>query len=132
MLKLEKIIGRVESGLGKGKYFVSLEPYYQQFKDKLGIEPYKGTLNIRVNTAEFQGLIEDRERIIINGFRTETSTYGNVVAYKVKVNSVEAAILIPERTSHEKGLIEIISGINFGERFGLKEGDSVEICINRN
>ncbi|HUW86625.1 MAG TPA: DUF120 domain-containing protein, partial [Methanoregula sp.] len=42
--------GMVVSGIGEGKYYMSLEPYKQQFSSHLGFEPYPGTLNIRLSS----------------------------------------------------------------------------------
>ncbi|HXV45112.1 MAG TPA: DUF120 domain-containing protein, partial [Nitrososphaera sp.] len=39
--------GSVVSGMGEGAYYMSLEGYRKQFKQKLGYEPYPGTLNVR-------------------------------------------------------------------------------------
>ena len=43
--------GAVVSGIGEGKYYMSLPAYKEQFKTHLGFEPYPGTLNIRLNHA---------------------------------------------------------------------------------
>lgn len=40
--------GRVTTGLGEGQYYISLEGYRKQFIDKLGFEPYPGTLNLQL------------------------------------------------------------------------------------
>ncbi len=42
------IKGKVFSGLGEGKYYVSLQGYKKQFEEKLGFTPYPGTLNLRI------------------------------------------------------------------------------------
>ena len=43
--------GTVVSGIGEGKYYMSLEPYKEQFRTHLGFEPYPGTLNIRLPSS---------------------------------------------------------------------------------
>src|SRR5918994_4141036 len=40
--------GNVISGMGEGAYYMSLEGYRRQFREKLGYEPYPGTLNVRL------------------------------------------------------------------------------------
>ena len=42
--------GRIISGMGEGAYYMSLNEYKKQFKEKLGYEPYPGTLNIKLNS----------------------------------------------------------------------------------
>lgn len=41
--------GRVVSGMGEGAYYMSLEGYRKQFREKLGYEPFPGTLNIKLS-----------------------------------------------------------------------------------
>ncbi|MBD3341735.1 MAG: DUF120 domain-containing protein, partial [Candidatus Lokiarchaeota archaeon] len=40
------IVGTVTEGMKEGGYYVAIKGYYEQFKDKLGFTPYKGTLNL--------------------------------------------------------------------------------------
>src|SRR5919199_700569 len=40
--------GNVISGMGEGAYYMSLDGYRKQFKDKLGYNPYPGTLTVKL------------------------------------------------------------------------------------
>ena len=40
--------GTIVSGMGEGAYYMSLDGYKKQFKEKLGYEPYPGTLNVKL------------------------------------------------------------------------------------
>jgi Transcriptional regulator of a riboflavin/FAD biosynthetic operon len=46
------ISGKVFSGLGEGKYYISQENYKNGLKSILGFEPFLGTLNIRISKKE--------------------------------------------------------------------------------
>ena len=46
------LTGRVKSGLGEGRYYMSQKGYRAQFAKRLGIDPYPGTLNLRLSRAE--------------------------------------------------------------------------------
>lgn len=48
------LVGTLISGLGEGRYYMSLEPYRQQFLEHLGFEPFPGTLNIRLGQASIR------------------------------------------------------------------------------
>jgi CTP-dependent riboflavin kinase len=50
--KGKQIRGRVVSGEGRGRHFSRLAWARRQFIDKLGIDPYPGTLNLIVVDAE--------------------------------------------------------------------------------
>lgn len=54
--------GQVITGLGEGQYYISLEGYRTQFREKLGFDPYPGTLNIKLEPQS----IELRKRISAN------------------------------------------------------------------
>ena len=45
--------GHIITGMGEGAYYMSLDGYKKQFKEKLGYEPYPGTLNIKLNSMLF-------------------------------------------------------------------------------
>ncbi len=40
--------GTVFTGLGEGAYYIGRESYRQQFVEKLGFDPYPGTLNLKL------------------------------------------------------------------------------------
>ncbi|MFA4936532.1 MAG: DUF120 domain-containing protein, partial [Candidatus Methanoperedens sp.] len=44
---IKVLSGKVITGLGEGQYYISLEGYRTQFREKLGFDPYPGTLNIK-------------------------------------------------------------------------------------
>ena len=127
--KLTSFPGTVESGFGEGAYYVSLKGYTDQFREKLGIVPYKGTLNLRVDYAKFLQFITSQEKILIDGFKSSNRTFGPIVAYKIKIKDIDAAIIIPERTSHERDIIEIISSYYLRQKFDLKDKSEVKIKI---
>ena len=39
---------KIVSGMGEGAYYMSLKGYRNQFIEKLGYEPYPGTLNVKL------------------------------------------------------------------------------------
>jgi len=122
------IIGEVVSGLGEGAYYVRL--YSPRFKEYLGFEPYPGTLNVRVLFPKtvFDALCNARP-VIIPGFTREGRTFGDVKAYRVRIDGVEGAIVIPSRTVHPPGIAEIIAPVNLRKRLNLKDGDRIRIEV---
>src|SRR5918912_644876 len=45
--------GTIVSGMGEGAYYMSLAGYKKQFKEKLGYEPYPGTLHVKLTDQIF-------------------------------------------------------------------------------
>ena len=127
--------GILVSGMGEGKYYMSLEGYRKQFKKKIGYIPYPGTLNIRI----FDPLsLENREKIerfgyqFIDGFSDSERTYGWVKCYSAIMNDnvdIQSDLLILERTHHDKNMLEIIAPVNIKQLMGLKNGDNVKVTL---
>ncbi|MCP8305654.1 MAG: DUF120 domain-containing protein [archaeon] len=130
MLEIE---GELFSGLGEGAYYVSLENYRQQFIEKLGFDPYPGTLNLRLTSPKDRKLRRELEYypgISIDGFRNEYRTYGSAKCFMAVVNDlVEGAVGIFERTHYDDLVMEVISPIKIREKLCLKDVDKVRVKI---
>lgn len=121
----------VFSGLGEGSYYVSLEGYRKQFIEKLGIDPFPGTLNLRVLKEDMmiKKRLDKEEGIKIDGFSTEKRTFGSARAFKCKINRIPAFVVIPQRTHYPGDVLEIISDKKLREVLNLKDGDLVELEV---
>jgi len=139
------ILGTVQNGMKEGAYYVSIKGYYDQFQDKLGFLPYKGTLNLELNSTNINLLREklnNLKPVIIAGFQDDNSerTYGVVNCYDCLISRIDnpekkiiAAILDIKRTHHKQNIIEILAEPYLREYFNLKDGDKliIELNINR-
>ena len=125
------IKGKVFSGLGEGRYYVSLEGYKRQFEEKLGFTPYPGTLNLKIPKEQmfFRAKLDEMDGIKIEGFKTKERTFGAVKAFGCRVDGIEGAIVIPQRTHYPKDVIEIIAPVKLRDVLGLKDGDWVEVEV---
>lgn len=123
--------GRVESGLGEGRYYISRKYYIVQFQERLGFIPYLGTLNIKVK-PEFENLLRrlrSSTGIHIEGFETDDRTFGPVKAFNAKIRGVSCAVILPERSVYSD-VIEVISKDFLREKFGLQDGDNVIVDVD--
>lgn len=130
--------GHIITGMGEGAYYMSLNGYKKQFKEKLGYEPYPGTLNIKLNSLLF---IEAKKEMLkypsiyIEGFSDQSRTYGWVKCYPAYINdsmNINSSILILERTHYDDSIIEIIAPFSIKEQFSLKNGDYIKLKVNTN
>ena len=128
--KLE-ISGAIETGIGEGKYYLSLEGYRKQMKEKLGFEPFPGTLNIKLSKSDLwkKEQLLAGEAVVISGFRSRERTYGDIYAYPCRLEEKECAVIVPLRTSHGPDIIEIICGFDIRKKFGKKDGDIVRVIF---
>jgi riboflavin kinase len=140
MLESILIIGEVIEGMHEGGYYVAIKGYYDQFKLKLGFEPYKGTLNLKLSDTNNEILREKLKNItpvIIDGFKDQDRAYGPVKCYDVyisrfddKNNVRKAAILDIQRTHHQKNIIEILAKPYLRDYFNLHDGDKIILNFN--
>jgi riboflavin kinase len=121
--------GKVITGLGEGQYYISLDGYRTQFKEKLGFDPYPGTLNIKLDTQS----IEVRKKIIqsirITGFTDHNRTFGKGSCFMVRISDIQGAVITPERTHYPEDIIEIIAPVNLRNYLALKDGHNVHVEV---
>lgn len=137
------IVGEVTSGLKEGAYYVSIKGYFEQFKERLGFTPYKGTLNLELNDLNYELLrenLKNRIPIVIEGFKDKQSErrYGDVECYDCYLSRLDdqerkrkAAILDIERTHHKENIVEILAEPYLRDYFNLKDGDRLRIELNK-
>ncbi len=125
-----ELSGKVVSGLGEGKYYVSRKKYIIQFQQKLGFIPYLGTLNIKVGQSGWDKLhrLRASQGIYIEGFKTEDRTFGAVKAFRSEVNGVPCAIIMPYRTVYTD-TVEIISRFFLRDYLNISDGDVITVRI---
>jgi riboflavin kinase, archaea type len=127
--------GIVVSGMGEGAYYMALEGYRKQFKEKLGFEPYPGTLNVKLVDQVFMNARRDIGKypsVFINGFSDDTRTYGWVKCYKAEINKGainNAAALVLERTHYDDSMLELIAPISLKESIGIQNGDKISVKV---
>ena len=124
------INGKVFSGLGEGKYYISQENYKNGLKDILGFEPFLGTLNIRIPKKELykMEIIRLKEKRFIPPFEKDGRVFGKVYVYEAKFRDEKIGVIIPERT-HYTDVLEIVARENMRQKYDLKDGDTLEITI---
>lgn len=138
--------GRIVTGMGEGAYYMSLEGYRKQFRDKLGYEPFPGTLNVKIEDKYYMNSrknLINYPSIYVEGFKNTDRTFGWVRCYPATIirdstgpntttdqNIVaDVHILLLERTHHDNSLIEVIGPFNLKETANLRNDDSVTIAV---
>jgi riboflavin kinase len=101
--------------------------------EKLGFDPYPGTLNLKLKTGlevQAKRILDAYPGIMIDGFEDGQRTFGPVKSFKTIINNkIEGALLLIKRTHHGENVMEIISPFFLREKLGLKDGDRVNIKI---
>jgi len=124
--------GSLFSGIGEGAWYVSQPGYRKQFAERLGFDPFPGTLNLRLKHEyeDERKVLETFPHVQIDGFRDGERTFGPVICYKAKINDAEDGALISAVRTHYAGdVIELIAPSNLRTKLGLKDGDTVRVRI---
>jgi riboflavin kinase len=126
------IEGTLITGLGEGRYYVSLPGYRTQFIEKLGFEPYPGTLNLRLAPPGIQvrKKLDSLEWITIEGFTADERTFGGARCLPCTIQSVQCAIVVPGRSHYPEDVIEIIAPVNLRNALGLDDRDTVIVEVS--
>ena len=125
--------GTVFTGLGEGAYYTSKEHYRKQFTEKLGFEPYPGTLNVKLGSdydIRTRREIESYPAVEIAGFKGEDRTFGLVKCYPAVIdNKVKGALITALRSHYDVSVLEIIAPVCLRKALNLKDGVKVKVEI---
>lgn len=122
--------GTVVSGLGEGRYYIEQNGYREQFRKLLDMDPFVGTLNMRL-TGEDRGKVQLLRRatgIPLRGFTQGSRTFGAVKAFNALLGDIRCAVVMPQR-SHHMDTIEIISEHQLRSLLDIQDGDMIELQI---
>jgi len=130
--------GEVVSGLGEGRYYMSLEGYVRGFESVLGFRPYPGTLNVRLypEYVRLRRYLDVMPGIVIPGFTDGVRTYGSVKVFRAELfavgdesRRVRGVVLIIERTHHPPSILEFASDVHVRSTLGIEDGTPVTIRV---
>lgn len=125
--------GVVFTGLGEGAYYTSKEEYRKQFIEKLGFDPYPGTLNLKLTTdydVKTRSELEAYPAVEIEGFKSEDRSFGVVKCYPAIIgNKAKGAIISALRTHYDASVLEIIAPEPLRKSLKLKDGHKVKVEV---
>ncbi|MFO7990712.1 MAG: DUF120 domain-containing protein [Thermoplasmata archaeon] len=123
--------GKITSGLERGKYFLSKKGYRKRVKDKIGIDPKMGTLNIKLNDTNAEKLkrLKDEDGYYIEGFEYKGEEYGGVKLFPAEIGGLDGAVVIPDMSHYDRTL-ELISDHPLRDELDLTDGEVVQVVVN--
>ncbi|MFB6163263.1 MAG: DUF120 domain-containing protein [Halococcoides sp.] len=130
------LTGELTRGMGEGRHYVSLPGYAEQFEDRLGYEPFPGTLNCRLDDQSVRARtrMNALDPIVIDGWEGER-TYGPAYCYPATLEapSGERAdpvhVISPERTHHDETELEVLAPSRLRDELDLSDGDRLIIHV---
>ncbi|MFB6303498.1 MAG: DUF120 domain-containing protein [Haloferacaceae archaeon] len=131
-----ELVGTVTSGMGEGRHYISLPGYMEQFEERLGYEPFPGTLNVELEEASVRVRPEmaSMDAVPIDGWEDEERTFGPATCYPAAIEHGDdrvdgAHVIVPERTHHDETQLEVIAPVKLRDALDLADGDEVRIRV---
>mgnify|MGYP000099502550 FL=1 len=128
--------GAVTSGMGEGRHYITLSGYMEQFREKLGYEPYPGTLNVDLTeeSVRSRARLDAFEPTTIDGWESEERTYGPAYCYRASIEAggsryENVHVITPERTHHGDDHLELIAPDELRDELGLTDGTEVTVRV---
>ena len=128
----EHIVGRLATGIGQGRYFTRLDWARRQLIEKLGLDPFPGTVNVVIDEPD--GMSAWSRLQATPGVRIDNPGVGphdcDARCYRVSIEGrIDAAIVLPEVDGYSPALIELIASVSVREALAIADGDPVRLEI---
>ncbi len=124
--------GTIVSGLFEGAYYISRDGYRTQIREKLGFDPFPGTLNVKIKQEDFdkRRRLEKHPSVILEGFKDGERSFGACKMYPLLLNDeIRGALIVADRTIHDLSTMEIVSPVYLRRHFGLSDGDNIKVSF---
>lgn len=130
--------GAVTSGDRKARNYLSMPGYTEQFVERLGYEPFPGTLNLELTeeSVSTRSKLDELDPILIQEWSDDDRTYGAVLCYPAEIGDeadgalfTPCHLIVPKRTDHEDKIIEVIAPENLRDVLGVSDQDALVVNV---
>ena len=122
--------------MGKAQLFLSLSHYSKFFSKLLGSMAFPGTLNLRVLPEQADELSKKafaEKKLRLEEKIIGEKKLGGVSCLRAKISngkaSVACLLVFPDKSTHSKGVLEVVAGENLRQKLVLADGSKVEISL---
>jgi CTP-dependent riboflavin kinase len=122
-----KLVGKVFSGMGMRKDYLSKKPYQKNIKSIIGHKPLPGTLKFRCSKEEVGKVLDQLEAEKIQSFKFKGEKYSAVNVCPAKLQDKTVAVLRMEVTDYSSEVVEVVAEDNLRREIGLEDAD--EVCL---
>ncbi|MDA0239000.1 MAG: CTP-dependent riboflavin kinase [Proteobacteria bacterium] len=131
-MKGEQLVGRLATGIGMGTTFTQLDWAKAQFRDRVGIDPFPGTINVIVDDPDSMPVWVRLKRT--DGIHMDNPNDGphdcDAKCWPVSINGeIDGAIVYPLVDGYPSAQIEVIAAIGVRDAFQIEDGDTVTLTL---
>lgn len=123
-----KIKGKIFSGVLRGRPLIGA--YFHRLIGILGFEPFKGTMNVKLEKNIDMELYSTKaiDHILMDGTRHVDAFLAPII-FSVKGQDYECWAMRHTGHIYEADVIEVLAKENLKEKFSLKDEDAIEITF---
>ena len=131
-MKNEQLIGRLATGIGMGTSFTQLPWAKEQFVERVGVDPFPGTINVIIDDPESMPVWVRLKQT--DGIRMENPNDGphdcDAKCWRVSINGkIDGAIVFPVVPDYPNAQVEVIAPVGVRDALGIEDGDAVTLTI---
>lgn len=120
-----KITGKIARGVGESAIFISIPWVSKRMGEKLGFQPFQGTLNIIVDSPEIQRSLKVHGGDLL---RSEAAGFCDALIFRGKIAGIyDCGVVLPLVPNYDECLLEVLSAVHLKDSLGLKDGDEVTL-----
>jgi len=119
--------GTLISGSDEGRKYVELEWVKQQVKEKLGFDPYPGTLNLRLNSENVKRRVALEKNAKL--WLCHSEGYCTGLLFKAALDGLPCGVIIPQIENYPENMLEILASENLKQELRLHDGDLVKVTV---
>ena len=131
-MKGEKLIGRLATGIGMGTTFTQLDWAKDQFKERVGVDPFPGTVNVIIDDPHSMPVwVRLQQTAGIHIDNPNDGPYDcDAKCWKVFINEkIDGAIVCPLVDGYPPAQVEVIAAVPVRDVFGVEDGDTVTLTL---
>ena len=131
-MKDEQLIGRLATGIGMGTSFTQLPWAKEQFVERVGVDPFPGTINVIIDDPESMPAWVRLKQTA--GIRLENPNDGphdcDAKCWRVSIDGkIDGAIVFPVVPDYPNAQVEVIAPVGVRDALGIEDGDAVTLTI---
>lgn len=122
--------GVIYTDLGEAGGFVQIDWVKRQFQEKLAIDPFPGTLNLRADDDESLAHLRSLREMAGIEITPQEKDFCTAKCFRVLVEGkIPGALILPHVADYPMEKMEIVAPLSIKQTLGVKDGDLLSIEI---